>query len=176
MRGNLPDQVRHTPGLSPPGTLTGWLRPRGGVYPRACGGTPGICDNADEIGPHAGEPVMPEGRGRVYPRACGGTLCPAACMGLSPLSEPTVCSQWGGWDRVYPRACGGTKDERIAWPRTSRVYPRACGGTDSSIVIDTKSWGLSPRMRGNQVAIILTAPSVGLSPRMRGNRSEDCPR
>ena len=93
--------------------------PESGVYPRACGGTPGrvlgtiVGLAAGSIPARAGEPR---------------TRCP------SP-----VFRVFG----VYPRACGGTAARIYA----NRVYPRRAGEPQTSV--DPSRQGLSPRVRGN---------------------------
>ena len=91
------------------------------VYPRACGGTPGV-----GIGRH--------GTGGLSPRLRGNRVCPlAALVGFGSIPAPA------GEPRRRPRARHGTT-----------VYPRACGGTDFGHDFIGGQLGLSPRLRGNR--------------------------
>ena len=153
------------------------------VYPRACGGTvtvhvavsasaglsPRMRGNHHlrgrgrvgrrSIPAHAGEPSAlcgrPLGEG-VYPRACGGT--PRACCrnGCRRRSIPAHA----GEPLSGSRSCG-----------THTVYPRACGGTGADGFSVSISWGLSPRMRGNQFERLDAAPVKGSIPAHAGEPS-----
>ncbi len=90
------------------------------VYPRACGGTPGI-----STGLRRSQGLSPRMRGNrdlpAAPRADRGSI-PAHAG--EPFSARTETSR-------------------------SRVYPRACGGTGQIFAFAEACKGLSPRMRGN---------------------------
>ena len=90
----------------------------------------------------------------VYPRASGGTHSPMlgfiTSAGLSPRER-------GNQDerpdepldqRSIPARAGEPRSRRAA-PTGSTVYPRASGGTRCSGPGQPRSWGLSPRERGN---------------------------
>ena len=108
----------------------------------------------------AGEPYnYNRGRaaGQVYPRVCGGTVHPRLHRlptdGLSPRVRGNPKAL--GLELVIPGsipACAG--EPRPAPPAVSScwVYPRVCGGTRWSFIAARRSLGLSPRVRGNQVA------------------------
>ena len=92
---------------------------------------------------------------RVYPRACGGTRrhhhAGAACPGLSPRVRGNLVG------RRIVRQVLGSIPARAGEPTGKdlsqallRVYPRACGGTNEMDAAITRSWGLSPRVRGNR--------------------------
>ena len=112
------------------------------VYPRACGETQ-----------HAHELARSH---QVYPRACGGTDCKMTvlkrALGLSPRMR-------GNHIQVTCRKCllgsipAHAGEPAACAPTTlaSTVYPRACGGTARKLKRNPKDWGLSPRMRGNQI-------------------------
>ena len=93
------------------------------VYPRACGGTPGLGHLLVRL-----EGLSPRLRGNLLVAQNG-----AAAVGSipAPAGEP----------------CRGRR-----WWRCRPVYPRACGGTHSTKRTDRSPWGLSPRLRGNLVA------------------------
>ena len=52
---------------------------------------------------------------------------------------------------------------------TPSVYPRGCGGTKGKPNYGGRMMGLSPRVRGSNVAKASLASVTGLSPRVRGN-------
>ena len=127
VRGNLPScNVVGPIGGSIParaGEPTGGPSNAGpdGVYPRACGGTPGAGD--------AGNPHR----------------------GLSPRVRGNQCSGAGRrWSAgsIPARAGEPTRLREHRFQR--RVYPRACGGTTPSLNVPFSVSGLSPRVRGNQ--------------------------
>ena len=106
----------------------------------------------------AGEPLRcawPIRLSRVYPRGCGGTLlgddAGVGGQGLSPRVR-------GNPDRILVGRAGkrsipagaGEPDRSRADPRRRRVYPRGCGGTSGRTRGASGTWGLSPRVRGNQ--------------------------
>ena len=113
------------------------------------------------------------GRGRVYPRACGGTgnnrLPVAQGQGLSPRVR-------GNQARPKPGALSsGSIPARAGKPlgtprrnRRCRVYPRACGETKNSLVSSGRSWGLSPRVRGNLARHVLALFDPGSIPARAG--------
>ena len=134
-------------GLSP--------RVRGNPARRRCATSP-----AGSIPACAGEPLVRLGKMLhlgVYPRVCGGTplgdgnLRPGC--GLSPRvrGNPAgrcACRRWRG---SIP-ACAG---EPVLDPLLDvhlGVYPRVCGGTSSTSAPSNRSYGLSPRVRGNPVS------------------------
>ena len=153
------------------------------VYPRACGGTaygdtqtglgrglsprlrgnPTFDDQAllqkRSIPALAGEPPLrpaPAIGAEVYPRACGGTLDflvgQPGCAG----SIPALAGEPGGLD-AYP--------DRLA------VYPRACGGTGPGPSGIGFTNGLSPRLRGNQMASRVAPAGTGSIPALAGEPS-----
>ena len=115
---------------------------RGGVYPRACGGT--------------SVPRVPAECRWVYPRACGGTqvrqLRPDLRQGLSPRmrGNRVRATNTNAVTGSIPAHAG---EPVPTWRvgSASRVYPRACGGTHGSLRPHRAVRGLSPRMRGNLV-------------------------
>ena len=130
----------------------------------------------------AGEPCPAEGAASawgVYPRACGGTSAghqvrPVRC-GLSPrlrgnhrrtLVPPRI-------SRSIPALAGEPTNRRIS-PCGGRVYPRACGGTVEPPGPTLSEAGLSPRLRGNQLAVRPSGaprrsiPALAGEPRLAG--------
>ena len=106
----------------------------------------------------AGEPACApprQHRGAVYPRVCGGTANgirdTEIAGGLSPRvrGNPRGARRQDAGRRSIP-ACAG--EPRAAFRRSPSpmVYPRVCGGTHVSARPETKSVGLSPRVRGNR--------------------------
>ena len=106
----------------------------------------------------AGEPKLPgrkSKRVRVYPRGCGGTRPmtprPGEHRGLSPRvrGNPSRDLDLDVVDGSIPAGAG---EPRTASRGTSEtgVYPRGCGGTLVSLSAISRTWGLSPRVRGNQ--------------------------
>ncbi len=108
----------------------------------------------------AGEPSLAFAASQsswVYPRACGGTYsCPVgatASSGLSPRvrgNPDDYSDEYGSVGSIPARAgepiCTATR------MITTAVYPRACGGTGDLVIGDRAGQGLSPRVRGNQLA------------------------
>ena len=90
----------------------------------------------------------------VYPRVRGGThMCREVLKlfeGLSPRAR-------GNHDRVFALlcdarsipACAGEPDGSAGAGPRQRVYPRVRGGTSVAPLESARSWGLSPRARGN---------------------------
>ena len=91
----------------------------------------------------------------VYPRVCGGTRPTASDFttdaGLSPRVRGNLIILAGGigGDRSIP-ACAGEPGISAKRHRPSQVYPRVCGGTRGASGCWRSSFGLSPRVRGNQ--------------------------
>ena len=108
----------------------------------ACAGEPGPW-----IGPRPTRPV--------YPRVCGGTAgSPAAAGTVRGLSPRVRGNLQLGFDRRQKEgsipACAGEPIEAEHPGFLDEVYPRVCGGTIWVYVEKDKSWGLSPRVRGNR--------------------------
>ena len=108
----------------------------------------------------AGEPPSRRtggSRGRVYPRACGGTVV-AGIIGRIPGGlSPRVRGNHP--QSIVRRRCHGSIPARAGEPSTggsarhqAQVYPRACGGTAPFAAGLHRGPGLSPRVRGNQIA------------------------
>ena len=122
-------------------------RDRGGVYPRACGGT--RCASAAGFPEHGLSPRM---RGNPS----------AACMPPAPHgSIPAHAGEPAAAEAPQPPI----------W-----VYPRACGGTQVAEDIRKSRTGLSPRMRGNRrfqacrIWVIGSIPAHAGEPRTRRSR------
>ena len=137
---------------------------RNEVYPRACGGTHSRNSrhhtNPRSIPAPAGEPPRGFrilGPNPVYPRACGGTCrWESRCCrtpGLSPRlrGNRLANESYSSSLRSIP-APAGEPGAAPARPRQWAVYPRACGGTARSSAYWGQRKGLSPRLRGNQMA------------------------
>ena len=118
------------------------------VYPRGRGGTHGVKNFLGHV-----RGLSPRARGNL-PNPCerisaGGSI-PAGA------GEPSSCSTPPGSPRVYPRGRGGTVSERARASRT---------------------WGLSPRARGNQPSRTTWRPCAGSIPAGAGEpqTSSPCP-
>ncbi len=135
-----------------------------GLSPRVRGNPPrtGMPEwRSGSIPACAGEPALAASLDRVvwvYPRVCGGTpsipMCATAQPGLSPRVRGNPPTRRGGQssDGSIP-ACAGEPARRVTDPVPTRVYPRVCGGTSTTQDSVWKWRGLSPRVRGNQLAI-----------------------
>ena len=134
-------------GLSP--------RVRGNPFPGSC---PLIITGS--IPACAGEPGCTSSgtaAAGVYPRVCGGT--PSGCpnwrkaKGLSPRVRGNPTGHFQAVAGVWSiPACAG--EPRLPMLRLARagVYPRVCGGTRIRRRTSWTAGGLSPRVRGNQLA------------------------
>ena len=109
----------------------------------------------------AGEPFRRPGSSihdKVYPRVCGGTKGATRgrlrCYGLSPRVRGNHSSRVRSsmMCRSIP-ACAGEPTGRRTSSRPARVYPRVCGGTVPRLATIRPTYGLSPRVRGNQGAL-----------------------
>ena len=134
-------------GLSP--------RVRGNPYPTvrrqqldgsipACAGEPPAADNCRL-------------RGEVYPRVCGGTTARSALVGVGWGLSPRVrgnrrrsCSVRASFGSIP--ACAGEPLASGCADIVREVYPRVCGGTGWRCGCACGVGGLSPRVRGNQLA------------------------
>ena len=115
-------------------------------------------------------------RRKVYPRVCGGTTSdtsPASiAKGLSPRvrGNPRCPHCILDGRRSIP-ACAGEPVfyNQQAW--VLPVYPRVCGGTNTTHGPCGRSYGLSPRVRGNLAAssnpgdIVWSIPACAGEPR-----------
>ena len=110
-----------------------------GVYPRACGGTPG--------GP-TGNPKITG----LSPRMRG-----------HPFRDPSAPTEAGS----IPAHAGAPCFRPGKSPKR-RVYPRACGGTRTLIRSKNAVGGLSPRMRGHRILVIGHIPFLGSIPAHAG--------
>ena len=137
-------------------------RSSGRVYPRECGGTRELDHKRSarigSIPASAGEPlagVDRRWRCWVYPRECGGTMRSVSPngfeTGLSPRvrgnQRPSIVAVPGSGS--IPASAGEPVPIMRAKSQ-SRVYPRECGGTAISGSPVQSTYGLSPRVRGNQ--------------------------
>ena len=115
-------------------------RMRQPVYPRVCGGTDFLSQEAFAL-----DGLSPRVRGNRGQRTPDGGRRGSipACAG-----EPRPCQDRSEHGPVYPRVCGGTHLTR--------------GG-------ENLDRGLSPRVRGNPSIWHQKVVLVGLSPRVRGN-------
>ena len=125
-----------------------------------------------------------------YPRVCGGTcwLCGRSgrALGLSPRVRG---NHWRRYDaspnlRTIP-ACAGEPYSSAIHPTPVGDYPRVCGGTKTEAAIARLNEGLSPRVRGNQMASAPSTTRAGTIPACAGeperlpcrsHQSEDYPR
>ena len=145
VRGNLLDPLLHPgPMRSIPARAgeprRGCVRPRrGGVYPRACGGT------------------MYQGDWEHLMR------------GLSPRVRGNRAPAALAWPRrgSIPARAGEPLLSRRAHHRP-QVYPRACGGTRPALDNPYHVSGLSPRVRGNPVVDASGAQGAGSIPARAG--------
>ena len=136
-------------------------KPKNGLSPRVRGNHARchpFSPSRRSIPARAGEPTVrscERASVRVYPRACGGTMAllflRLVDCGLSPRVRGNrgVVNAQTKADRSIPARAGEPMTWRLPC-RFGEVYPRACGGTSSSLSGRNSSWGLSPRVRGNQ--------------------------
>ena len=93
---------------------------------------------------------------RAYPRVCGAT-CSGTCarqsaQGLSPRVRgnrgqmASLAPMWG----PIP-ACAGQPYGGVFFLGFGGAYPRVCGATDEERQRRINNFGLSPRVRGNQM-------------------------
>ena len=92
----------------------------------------------------------------VYPRVCGGTLIrtcsPPGVCGLSPRMRGNPGAGWQARRDAWSiPAYAGEPLRHHRRRKPEKVYPRVCGGTRAGPKPSTRTAGLSPRMRGNQV-------------------------
>ena len=109
----------------------------------------------------------------VYPRACGGT--PADRRDTRPVEGLSPRVRGNRWAAIRRPDCHGSIPARAGEPRSAgvtrasvAVYPRACGGTHERYTFQSRSRGLSPRVRGNLLALISTSPSTRSIPARAG--------
>ena len=150
-----------------------------GLSPRVRGNQVEAVDERSGLGSIpacAGEPpvvVHVQGLDRVYPRVCGGTVCPSTatliCEGLSPRVRGNPSDRFvrDDVDGSIP-ACAGEPVGQDSRPPPAWVYPRVCGGTEGGKTMDSYSWGLSPRVRGNQHGARSADPKPGSIPACAG--------
>ena len=128
----------------------------------------------------AGEPWtgrLSPARSQVYPRVCGGTdvgsITASAARGLSPRVRGNLVFYrlQQGHARSIP-ACAGEPDRSMRFGIQCWVYPRVCGGTVGGIAVAQQVGGLSPRVRGNQIATAKNGAEVRSIPACAG---EPCP-
>ena len=124
----------------------------------------------------AGQPVAsstgPPGI-QVYPRECGATgRTPGEVAGTGGLSprvrgNQSIMTVYRLSNRSIP-ASAGQPTIYLHRLRYNPVYPRECGATDSCIRPGLHMAGLSPRVRGNQVAIAVIHSCLGSIPASAG--------
>ena len=123
-----------------------------------------------------GEPVLCRDEDihiEVYPRVYGGTLRVTISgtdhEGLSPRVRGNRGAGRGRQPGVGSiPACTGEPVQVTEYPQSSAVYPRVYGGTTTSAEKPYPLWGLSPRVRGNQLAQVIIGPSRGSIPACTG--------
>ena len=134
-----------------------------GLSPRVRGNLserPHLLHRCRSIPACAGEPTGAPHTGgftSVYPRVCGGTVLRvvrgAIRAGLSPRVRGNHIA---GFLDIKPRrsipACAGEPPGVGRLGVARPVYPRVCGGTGISRWPTSRSYGLSPRVRGNLTA------------------------
>ena len=139
-------------------TLTAGLSPRVRGNPRRIAvnrethGSIPACTGEPASGPSA------IGTIRVYPRVYGGTKVFAfevvQPIGLSPRVRGNhLGGAAGGHLRGSIPACTGEPGSLVPEPEHDQVYPRVYGGTTVTRRQWKDSYGLSPRVRGNQPPI-----------------------
>ena len=134
------------------------------------------CGSCRSIPAYAGEPspILCGGRtGRVYPRVCGGTRMWIRMRiggeGLSPRmrGNPPAYRPVHRRARSIPAYAGEPARGLLRSPAVP-VYPRVCGGTYGRILRDERTWGLSPRMRGNLPAFVISCAASRSIPAYAG--------
>ena len=140
----------------------GWTTARG-LSPRVRGNRRAGDDHQRPVGSIpacAGEPAPKPPASRqvkVYPRVCGGTSTEWATITMSHGLSPRVRGNRRRAiiiirDNGSIPACAGEPLTATAIGRGRRVYPRVCGGTRPDCRQRKAGAGLSPRVRGNQIA------------------------
>ena len=140
-----------------------------GLSPRVRGNpltAPRTAAGRGSIPARAGEPIagpFSASAVAVYPRACGGTGKSRAVRMIMPGLSPRV--RGNPLRGISKELNEGSIPARAGEPRSwipasgwERVYPRACGGTSRASRSPTKSCGLSPRVRGNQIVRVKRRP------------------
>ena len=117
---------------------------------------------------------------RVYPRAYGETrspFCAATCSsGLSPRLRGNQHHAYEA--RALPGSIPALTGKPPCWSATftgSKVYPRAYGETNGSMNSYGRVCGLSPRLRGNQVALLRGHLLIGSIPALTGKPATSTP-
>ena len=114
----------------------------------------------------------------VYPRVCGGTWPADHTVPLSAGLSPRVRGNQPSRSRhpdvngSIPACAGEPRRRRRRCPGWT-VYPRVCGGTRKELQ-NSKSMGLSPRVRGNHDgagAVVLAGRSI---PACAGEPGRSC--
>ena len=124
----------------------------------------------------AGEPPAEppsDSRAWDYPRVCGGTPdTPPRWNCLSGLSPRVRGNRDAGHTSANQigtiPACAGEPSRRPARPAKRRDYPRVCGGTTWTSGRRFRTWGLSPRVRGNQNISAVICTDAGTIPACAG--------
>ena len=157
---------------------------RGGVYPRACGGT-WLREPPMDVS-HGLSPRLRGNQGAVLQDIIIAGSIPA------PAGEPSAAAGWPYVLPVYPRACGGTSGIRRATRRHGGLSPRLRGNLSFLAPVGVmcrsipapagepvRTWITSvptvvyPRACGGTLYHVgIDHPVNGLSPRLRGNRSQ----
>ena len=129
----------------------------------------------------AGEPPSPypgDPGAWDYPRVCGGTKDRAKkgeiYGGLSPRVRGNRRNGSGNWRRrgTIP-ACAGEPPVSAKHCQHVRDYPRVCGGTSFAQRLYVHTWGLSPRVRGNQHLMTEISEKEGTIPACAGEPDEE---
>ena len=130
---------------------------------------------------HAGKPRRRGSARRydgVYPRACGETTNPYRSAKKAGGLSPRMRGNRSGKCRAI--SCIGSIPAHAGKPTVSsgcdhnlRVYPRACGETLDAAPQSGSVWGLSPRMRGNQLPINCNSSKQGSIPAHAGKPVSD---
>ena len=110
---------------------------------------------------------------RVYPRVCGGTEIPSgvgkSLKGLSPRVRGNPSGRRSSSLRQGSiPACAGEPPSLSDRECMMRVYPRVCGGTSIRSRRAAREAGLSPRVRGNQLALLWGESASGSIPACAG--------
>ena len=131
---------------------------------------------AGSIPAHTGKPDGCRGAGYytwVYPRTYGETVLLARqrvnVEGLSPHIRGNLAVAGSGpaWNGSIP-AHTGKPEISMAWHLVIRVYPRTYGETLYSAVGVATAGGLSPHIRGNQLAFLWACGTIGSIPAHTG--------
>ena len=135
---------------------------RAGLSPRVRGNPGHLCKMMILKGPIpacAGQPaaaLVHANLRRAYPRVCGATAATRSRKRRGRGLSPRVRGNRGQMASLAPMwgpipACAGQPYGGVFFLGFGGAYPRVCGATDEERQRRINNFGLSPRVRGNQM-------------------------